>query len=76
MPIIEIMARKDVIVVTEPQRLEDFALNHITAVTSLEQAYELARQKHGDTMRVGNFPYGKWVLPTALNDPNQRPERY
>ncbi|MCB2190049.1 MAG: DUF2088 domain-containing protein [Deltaproteobacteria bacterium] len=76
MPIIEIMARKEVIVVTEPERLEDFAMNRITAVTSLEQAYELAREKHGDSMRVGNFPYGKWVLPTGLNDPNKRPERY
>jgi len=76
MPIIQTMARKEVIVVTEPERLDDFALNRITAVTSLEQAYELAQEKHGDSMRVGNFPYGKWVLPTGLNDPNKRPERY
>ncbi|MCF8041919.1 MAG: lactate racemase domain-containing protein [Desulfarculaceae bacterium] len=76
MPIIEIMARKEVIVVTEPERLEDFALNRITAVTSLDQAYQLAQEKHGPAMRVGNFPYGKWVLPTGLNDPNKRPERY
>ncbi|MBU1154597.1 MAG: DUF2088 domain-containing protein [Proteobacteria bacterium] len=76
MPIIQTMARKEVIVVTEPERLDDFALNRITAVTSLEQAYELAQEKHGKDMRVGNFPYGKWVLPTGLNDPNKRPERY
>ena len=76
MPIIETMARKEVIVVTEPERLNDFALNRITAVTSLQQAYELAREKHGKNMRVGNFPYGKWVLPTGLNNPSNRPERY
>jgi nickel-dependent lactate racemase len=76
MPIIQTMARKDVIVVTEPERLEDFALNRITAVTSLDQAYELAQEKHGPSMRVGNFPYGKWVLPTGLNHPSNRPERY
>ena len=76
MPIIETMARKEVIVVTEPERLEDFALNHITAVTSLEEAYQMAQKKHGANMRVGNFPYGKWVLPKGLNNPHNRPERY
>lgn len=76
MPIIETMARKEVIVVTEPERLEDFALNHITAVTSLAEAFQMARDKHGEDMRVGNFPYGKWVLPKGMNDPKNRPARY
>ncbi len=69
MPIIETMARKEVIVVTEPERLPEFALNKIKAVTSLDEAYDLARQKHGPGMRVGNFPYGKWVLPRGMNRP-------
>lgn len=76
MPIIETMAKKEVIVVSEPERMADFALNNIKAVTSLEEALALARDKHGDGMRVGNFPYGKWVLPAGLNDPANRPERY
>jgi lactate racemase len=76
MPIIETMAKKEVIVVSEPERMADFALNNIKAVTSLEEALALAKDKHGDGMRVGNFPYGKWVLPTGLNDPANRPERY
>jgi hypothetical protein len=35
MPIIETMARKDVIIVTEPERLADFELVKIEAVTTL-----------------------------------------
>lgn len=76
MPIIETMANKEVIVVSEPERMSDFELNKIKAVTSLDQAYELAQAKHGPDMRVGNFPYGKWVLPAGMNDPARRPERY
>lgn len=67
MPIIEVMARKEVIVVTEPERLPDFEIIKIKAVTSIEDAFEMAREKHGSDMRVGNFPYGKWVLPSGLN---------
>jgi len=67
MPIIETMARKEVIVVTEPERAADFDLVKIRAVTSLEQAYELVKEKYGDNMKVGNFPYGKWILPAGLN---------
>ena len=70
MPIIEVMAGKEVIVVTEPERLPDFEIIKIKAVTSLEAAVDLARKKHGPGMRVGNFPYGKWVLPSGLNTPN------
>lgn len=68
MPIIEVMARKEVIVVTEPERLADFELVQIPAVTSLEQAYEKVCERYGTGVRVGHFPYGKWVLPTGLND--------
>ena len=67
-PIIATMARKKVIVVSEPERMEDFALNRITAVTSLEEAYAMVKDEYGPDLRVGNFPYGKWVLPKGLND--------
>jgi len=77
MPIIEVMARKEVIVVTEPERLPDFEIMKVKAVTSIEDAFEMAREKHGSDMRVGNFPYGKWVLPSGLNklDPDNRKSR-
>lgn len=67
MPIIEVMARKGVIVVTEPERLPDFDMVKIDAVTSLEEAFEKAVKKYGPGMKVGHFPYGKWVLPKGLN---------
>ncbi|MBT3254902.1 MAG: DUF2088 domain-containing protein [Deltaproteobacteria bacterium] len=67
MPIIEVMAKKEVIVVTEPERIPDFDLVKIKAVTSLHEAYEIAGKKFGSDMTVGHFPYGKWVLPKGLN---------
>jgi nickel-dependent lactate racemase len=69
MPVIEVMAKKEVIVVTDPERLPDFETVKINAVTSLEAAYDLAKEKYGPEMRVGHFPYGKWVLPSGLNTP-------
>jgi nickel-dependent lactate racemase len=69
MPIIETMARKDVIVVTEPERLADFELVKIQAVTSLKEAYDMVKARYGPDLKVGNFPYGKWILPTGLNAP-------
>jgi nickel-dependent lactate racemase len=69
MPVIEVMAKKEVIVVTDPERLPDFETVKINAVTSLEAAFDLAKEKYGPEMRVGHFPYGKWVLPSGLNTP-------
>ena len=69
MPIIEVMAKKEVMVVTEPERLSDFETVKINAVTSLEAAFDLAKEKYGADVKVGNFPFGKWILPTGLNTP-------
>ena len=66
MPIVEILAKKDCIVVTETERLPDFETVRIPAVDSLEKAYEQALNKYGPDARVGNFPYGKWVVPTEM----------
>ncbi len=68
MPIIEVMARKEVIVVTEPERLADFELVKIPAVTSLDQAYEIVRERYGAGLRIGHFPYGKWTIPAGINN--------
>jgi nickel-dependent lactate racemase len=66
MPIIEVLAKKECIVVTEPERLEEFELVKIPAVTSLAEAYDRVRAKYGPDMKVGNFPYGKWVIPAEM----------
>jgi lactate racemase len=67
-PIIETMARKEVIVVSEPERMADFESNRIRAVTSPEEALMIVKKKYGPDLRIGNFPYGKWILPKGLND--------
>lgn len=62
MPIVEVMLRKEVVVVTEPERLADFEMVKIPAVTSMARAYDLVLSRHGPDMRVGSFPYGKWIV--------------
>jgi nickel-dependent lactate racemase len=66
MPIIEVLAKKECIVVTETERLPDFEIVQIPAVDSLNKAFEMVQAKYGAEMRLGNFPYGKWVVPTEM----------
>lgn len=66
MPIIEVMAKKNVIVVTEPERVADFASVQVPAVDSLDHAWEIVQQRYGPNMKVGNFPYGKWIVPSEM----------
>ena len=66
MPIIEVLAQKQCIIVTEPERLPEFETVQIPAVDSLQKAYETVQDRYGLEMRVGNFPYGKWVVPTRM----------
>ena len=63
MPIIEVMAKKEVIVVTEKARIDDFEVVQIPAVTSMQEAYDRVRAKYGADLKVGSFPYGKWIVP-------------
>lgn len=64
MPIVEAMRNREVIVVTEPERVPDFEIVKIPAVTSMAEAYERVHAKYGPNLRLGNFPYGKWVVTT------------
>ncbi|MBI5967975.1 MAG: DUF2088 domain-containing protein [Deltaproteobacteria bacterium] len=68
MPILQVLSKKDIIVVTEEKNLPAFKQVQLPAVTNLEQAFSLAMKKHGPKASVGVFPYGKWVLPKGLND--------
>jgi len=67
-PILQVLAKKEIIVVTEERNLPAFQQVHLPAVTSLEKALTGALKKHGPRARVGVFPYGKWVLPRGLNE--------
>ncbi len=68
MPILQVLAKKDIIVVTQGKNLPAFKQVQLPAVTSLEAAFRMAMKKHGPTASVGVFPFGKWVLPKGLND--------
>ncbi len=68
LPILKVLARKEIIVVTEEKNLPAFKQVRLPAVTSLEKAFNLAMKKQGPRATVGVFPYGKWVLPKGLND--------
>jgi len=68
MPILQVLAKKDIIVVTEEKNLPAFKQVQLPAVISLEGALHIALKKHGAKASVGAFPYGKWVLPKGLND--------
>jgi len=70
MPILETMRKKDVIVVTEQERLAEFEMVKIPAVTSLAAAYDMVLSKYGSDLRVGNFPFGKWVVTTEAGRSN------
>jgi len=62
MPIIQVLADKNCIVVTEPERLPDFEIIGIPAVTSWREALGMVCEKYGPNMKVGHFPYGKWIV--------------
>ncbi|MGQ9599433.1 MAG: lactate racemase domain-containing protein [Anaerolineae bacterium] len=66
MPIIEVMAKKNVLVVTEPERLPDFEIVQVPAVTSMAEAWQIVRERYGPGVKVGNFPYGKWIVPAQM----------
>ena len=68
MPILQVLARKDIIVVTDAKNLSAFEQVRLPAVTGLEAAFRIAMKKHGPKATVGVFPFGKWVLPKGLND--------
>ena len=68
LPILRVLARKDIIVVTEEKNLPAFKQVQLPTVTSLETAFRMAMKKHDPRASVGVFPYGKWVLPKGLND--------
>jgi hypothetical protein len=62
MPIIQVLADKNCIVVTEPERLSDFEIIQIPAVTSWQKALGMMCDKYSPNMKVGHFPYGKWIV--------------
>jgi len=68
MPILQVLSKKNIIVVTEAKNLSAFEQVRLLAVTSLEAAFRMAMKKHGPKASVGVFPFGKWVLPKGLND--------
>jgi len=67
LPILQVLARKQAIVVTEKERLSLFEEVKIPAYASMEEAFAVALERHGRDATVGFFPYGKWILPKGLH---------
>lgn len=67
-PILKVLAKKELIVVTEKRNLPLFEKVKLKAVTSMEEAFKLALSSRGSKVSVGFFPFGKWILPKGLND--------
>ncbi len=68
LPLLRVLAQKEIIVVTEEKNLPAFQQVKLPAVTDLNVALRMAIKKHGPRASVGVFPYGKWVLPRGLNE--------
>jgi nickel-dependent lactate racemase len=68
LPMLRVLAKKDIIVVTEEKNFPAFKQVQLPASASLEAAFRMAMKKHGPEASVGVFPYGKWILPKGLND--------
>jgi nickel-dependent lactate racemase len=75
MPILRVLSKKEIIVVTERENLAAFQQARLPAVTSIEEAFRAAMKKHGRKASVGVFPYGKWILPKGLNERQECYER-
>jgi nickel-dependent lactate racemase len=68
LPVLQVLAKKNILVVTDESNLPAFRQVKLPAVTSLDEALAMALEKSGVDGSVGVFPYGKWVLPKGLND--------
>jgi len=66
-PILEVMAKKEVNIVTERDKLPIFKELHIPAFSSMAEAFRFAMERHSRSAKVGFFPYGKWIIPKKLH---------
>ncbi|MCR4431150.1 MAG: nickel-dependent lactate racemase [Tepidanaerobacteraceae bacterium] len=64
--LLEVLTRKELIVVTQEKNLEGFASIGLEAVSSLNQALELAFDRHGANAKVALIPFAKWCVPKKL----------
>jgi nickel-dependent lactate racemase len=63
--LLEVLTRKELIVVTGEKNFAGFADICLKAVGSLQEALQLAEQKHGKQAKVAFVPYAKWCLPSG-----------
>ncbi|NLC51658.1 MAG: DUF2088 domain-containing protein [Firmicutes bacterium] len=61
--LLEVLTRKELVVVTEEKHLPGFAELKIKALTSLDEAFAYALEKHGADARFAYVPYAKWCVP-------------
>lgn len=61
--LLEVLTRKEMIVVTLEKNLEGFAKIGLNAVTTMEEALNQAFIKQGDQAKIAYVPFAKWCVP-------------
>lgn len=75
-PIYEVMTRKHVAMVTLEENLEMAADIGIDAMTSLDDAYAQALERHGQDAKVVVLPYARYQLPRNMVRMDAEPLRF
>jgi nickel-dependent lactate racemase len=65
-PIYEVMTRKQLALVTLEENLEMAADIGLDAMTSLDEAFAAALERHGDDAKVIVLPYARYQLPANM----------
>ncbi len=61
-PLYKAMMTRNVLVVTDERNLADARAAGLTAVASLQEAFEMALKKHGEKARVAFVPFGRYSV--------------
>jgi nickel-dependent lactate racemase len=61
--LLEVLTRKELIVVTQPKNFAGFKEISVKAVCSMEEALNAAYQKHGKNASLAFVPFAKWCVP-------------
>lgn len=64
--LLEVLTRKEMIVVTQEKNLESFMKVGLNAVSSIEEALKQAYKNQGDRAEIAYVPFAKWCVPRKI----------
>lgn len=67
--LLEVLTRKELVVVTQEKNFPGFAEIKVRAVASVAEALDYAYQKQGASARLAFVPYAKWCVPVSSREP-------